>query len=87
MRLSLLQKLDEAHEDSVWTVTWIPGSKKLVTGSVDETAKVWEEVDDTLQERHVFVRFCYLFLYLFMRIRTCICIVFLCTCCRHRHHH
>ena len=41
MRLSLLQKLDNAHEDSVWTVQWGAGSNCLVTGSVDETAKIW----------------------------------------------
>ena len=55
MRLSLLQKLDNAHEDSVWTAAWAVGSNRLITGSVDETAKVWEETDGRLEERHVFV--------------------------------
>lgn len=58
MRLSLLSKLDNAHEDSVWTVTWAAGSNRLVTGSVDETAKVWEEAEGRLEERHVFVSNC-----------------------------
>ena len=55
MRLSLLQKLDNAHEDSVWAASWAPGSNRLVTGSVDETVKVWNDEGETLKEHHTFV--------------------------------
>ncbi len=61
MRLSLIQKIDQAHEDSVWTVSWVPGTALLVTGSVDETAKVWEQTDDALEERHTFVSSSYMY--------------------------
>jgi len=54
MRLSLLQKLENAHEDSVWTVQWGAGSNCLVTGSVDETAKIWAQEEDILVQQHVF---------------------------------
>ena len=43
MRLNLLHKLENAHEDSVWTAAWAPGSDTLVTGSVDESVKLWRE--------------------------------------------
>lgn len=36
----------------MWTAAWSPSSNLLVTGSVDETVKFWEEVDDVLQPRH-----------------------------------
>lgn len=52
MRLSLLHRLEHAHEDSLWATAWSPSSNLLVTGSVDETVKFWEEVDDVLQPRH-----------------------------------
>ena len=64
MRLSLLQKLDNAHEDSVWTAAWAPGSNLLITGSVDETAKVWEG-QETLEQRHIFVS----------RLFVCVCVL------------
>jgi len=51
MRLSLLQKLENSHDDSLWTVTWAPNSNILITGSVDESVKLWQEGTDTLS-RH-----------------------------------
>jgi WD repeat-containing protein 61 len=49
MRLTRTLKVDDAHEDAVWCCAWAPPKKKgdsssnseLVTGSVDETVKVW----------------------------------------------
>ena len=52
MRLTRTLKVDDAHEDAVWCCAWAPsksgGGKssnsnnyELVTGSVDETVKVW----------------------------------------------
>lgn len=56
MRLSLLHKLEDAHEDSIWAAAWAPGSNLLATGSVDETVKVWEENGDVLEKKHSLVR-------------------------------
>ena len=45
MRLTRTLKVDDAHEDAVWCCAWAPSksgeSSELVTGSVDETVKVW----------------------------------------------
>lgn len=49
MRLQLLNKDDNAHEDAVWSAVWVPESNKLLTGSADETVKCWEEADTKLQ--------------------------------------
>lgn len=57
MRLSLLHKGDNAHEDSIWTVAFAPGSDVLVTGSVDESAKLWKQEGDGLTQIHRLVRF------------------------------
>ena len=55
MRLSLLQKLENAHDDSVWTAAWAPDGT-LVTGSVDESAKVWRQGGGGgLEQAHVLV--------------------------------
>ena len=42
MRLQLLHKLDNAHEDSIWSVAFVPGASPalLATGAVDETVQV-----------------------------------------------
>lgn len=54
MRLSLLQKVEGAHDDSVWAAAWAPGdaSGVLVTGSVDESVKLWQEAGDALEQKH-----------------------------------
>lgn len=52
MRLSLLHRLENAHDDSVWAAAWAPGSNVLVTGSVDESVKLWAESADGLEQRH-----------------------------------
>ena len=41
MRVSLLTKTEDAHEDALWCVAWKPRSSALITGSVDETVKLW----------------------------------------------
>lgn len=50
MRLQLLEKREGAHEDSIWAATWAEGSNKLLTGSADETVKVWQEEDAKLAQ-------------------------------------
>lgn len=52
MRLSLLHKLEGAHEDSVWSCAWSPDSSTLATGSVDESVKLWQETADALEQKH-----------------------------------
>ena len=44
MRLTLKDKNDKAHEDAVWCATWTP-SQGLITGSVDESVRVWQPAD------------------------------------------
>ena len=59
MRLQLVQKVENAHEDSIWTVSWVPGKKQFVTGSVDENVNIWEESGSaeevTISEVHTLV--------------------------------
>ena len=54
MRLSLLSKVENAHEDSIWAAAWSPATHMLMTGSVDESVKMWAEsaVGDSLEQRH-----------------------------------
>ncbi|XP_066590133.1 superkiller complex protein 8 [Prorops nasuta] len=73
---SLVHKVENAHEDSIWTCAWgCPKRKKdtlpenedsrdsmrsneeeiaeyLVTGSVDDSVKVWEQRDKSLHLKH-----------------------------------
>ena len=37
-----------AHDDSIWAVTW-PTEDKLITGSIDETVKVWKPSDEHIE--------------------------------------
>ncbi|EPS63257.1 hypothetical protein M569_11527 [Genlisea aurea] len=45
MKLALLESVQNAHEDSVWTAAWVPETEYspplLLTGSLDETVKLW----------------------------------------------
>ena len=44
MRVQLIHKLENAHEDSIWAVAFVPGqSGLLATGSVDERVQLWKE--------------------------------------------
>jgi len=44
MRVQLIHKLEDAHEDSIWAVAFVPGERGLVaTGSVDESVQLWKE--------------------------------------------
>jgi WD repeat-containing protein 61 len=42
--------VNNAHEECVWTCTWVPGSDGLVTGSGDETVKYWSSTSEGLRE-------------------------------------
>ncbi|WCJ43620.1 WD repeat-containing protein VIP3 [Euphorbia peplus] len=45
MKLAGLKSIDNAHDESVWAATWVPGTESrpalLLTGSLDETVKLW----------------------------------------------
>ncbi len=53
MRLTTLHKT-VAHEEGVWSTAWVPGSSKLLSGSVDESVKVWEDAADGLRFVHTY---------------------------------
>lgn len=54
MKLTWLRSLETAHQDCVWACTWLPATDKtsgsgiLLTGSLDETVKLWNPEDLTL---------------------------------------
>lgn len=54
MRLTTLRKQGQAHEEGVWSCAWVPGSDQLLTGSLDETVKVWEDEADSLSMGHTY---------------------------------
>ncbi|KAE8688469.1 WD repeat-containing protein VIP3 [Hibiscus syriacus] len=45
MKLAGLKSVENAHDESVWTATWVPATNSrsplLLTGSLDETVKLW----------------------------------------------
>ncbi|OMO67251.1 hypothetical protein CCACVL1_20681 [Corchorus capsularis] len=51
MKLAGLKSVENAHDESVWAATWVPGTTTrpslLLTGSLDETVKLWspDELD------------------------------------------
>ncbi|GAV72975.1 WD40 domain-containing protein [Cephalotus follicularis] len=51
MKLAGLKSIENAHDDSVWAATWVPATDTrpglLLTGSLDETVKLWRS--DELQ--------------------------------------
>ncbi|KAD1072737.1 hypothetical protein E3N88_43331 [Mikania micrantha] len=52
MKLAWLRSLETAHQDCVWACTWVPATDKspglLLTGSLDETVKLWNPEDLSL---------------------------------------
>ncbi|XP_028777395.1 WD repeat-containing protein VIP3 [Neltuma alba] len=54
MKLAALKSVDNAHDESVWAVTWVPATSSrsplLLTGSLDETVRLWRS-DDLVPER------------------------------------
>ena len=50
MRVQLVQKVENAHDDSIWTVAWSGESNNLITGSVDEHVKIWKEEGETVED-------------------------------------
>ena len=35
------KKIEHAHKDSIWSVAYCSEANVIVTGSVDETVKIW----------------------------------------------
>lgn len=56
MRVSLLNRVENGHDDAVWGISWAPQSGTLATGSVDESVKIWSESNGTLEQVHQLVR-------------------------------
>lgn len=52
-RLTALQRL-EGHDAGVWAACWAGSSSKLLSGSLDETVKVWEQTPDALRFLHTY---------------------------------
>lgn len=54
MKLGGIKSVENAHDDSVWAVTWAPATATrpplLLTGSLDETVRVWKS-DELILER------------------------------------
>jgi WD repeat-containing protein 61 len=46
MKIRSIKNLTNAHHDSIWAATWAPATAErgalLITGSVDETVKLWK---------------------------------------------
>eukprot|EP00775_Hariotina_reticulata_P004809 gene4809-5057_t len=53
MRANTLQKV-QAHDEGVWATAWVPGQSQLITGSVDESIKLWQTAEDKLECAHTF---------------------------------
>ncbi|KAK6944782.1 Anaphase-promoting complex subunit 4, WD40 domain [Dillenia turbinata] len=53
MKLAGLKSIENAHDDSVWAATWIPATDSrpslLLTGSLDETVRLWQSDELVLQ--------------------------------------
>mmetsp|Transcript_11145 Transcript_11145/g.19485 ORF Transcript_11145/g.19485 Transcript_11145/m.19485 type:complete len:317 (-) Transcript_11145:706-1656(-) len=52
-RLTTIHNVD-AHDEGVWSAAWVPHSTKLLTGSLDESVKSWEEGQDSLAFKHCY---------------------------------
>lgn len=54
MKLGGIKSVENAHDDSVWAVTWVPATANrpplLLTGSLDETVRLWRS-DELLLDR------------------------------------
>lgn len=44
VRAQTLHKV-AAHDEGVWAVAWLPNNTQLLTGSVDESVKLWNVID------------------------------------------
>jgi WD repeat-containing protein 61 len=53
VRATTLQKV-AAHEEGVWAVAWLPNSSQLLTGSVDESVKLWSLSESSLEPAHAY---------------------------------
>ena len=46
MKFAHLKSIENAHDESIWAATWVPDTQTrpalLLTGSLDETVKLWK---------------------------------------------
>lgn len=51
MKLTSPEIIPDAHDDSIWTSTWVPATEDspplLITGSLDETVRLWDPKKST----------------------------------------
>jgi WD repeat-containing protein 61 len=52
MRLTLKERVENCHEDAIWTASWTP-AETLISGSVDETVKIWAP-GDSVESQHTY---------------------------------
>jgi WD40 repeat protein len=48
MRCNVRNVVKDAHDDGVWACCWVPASKSVLTGAVDETVKLWSSKEEGL---------------------------------------
>ncbi|KAJ9688063.1 hypothetical protein PVL29_014020 [Vitis rotundifolia] len=56
MKLAGLKSIENAHDESVWAAAWVPATESrpalLLTGSLDETVKLWKPDELVLQQNN-----------------------------------
>ncbi|XWS70050.1 hypothetical protein CRYUN_Cryun03dG0015900 [Craigia yunnanensis] len=56
MKLAGLKSVENAHDESVWTATWVAATDTrlalLLTGSLDETVKLWRPDERAGADQH-----------------------------------
>ena len=56
MKLAGLKSIENAHDESVWAAAWVPATESrpalLLTGSLDETVKLWMPDELVLQQNN-----------------------------------
>ncbi|KAF6164762.1 hypothetical protein GIB67_041014 [Kingdonia uniflora] len=57
MKLAGLKSIENAHEDSIWAAAWVPATDArpplLLTGSLDESVKLWRSDELILQGTNI----------------------------------
>ena len=54
--MELLSEKTEAHSGTIWSVAFSPDGTKIVSGSFDQTIKVWDMVNWSRKDHLMFSR-------------------------------